>query len=528
MRQAVRFGDALWAGLSSFAQPQLQTMATDGHLEMRERAVAAHELAVWHLDRDEVEEAERWYGLLNDDEIEHAVVAAQIDQRLGRSTAARHRLVDWIERRPADPHLTLHLANLEAESPDSDQTRLELFNDVLRAGNAAPVVSSEPMPHPLHLRVDRTALIDRADGPLVTVIMPAFNAQETIAAALGSLLAQTHRQLQIIVVDDASSDATVAIAETLAAQDNRISVIAQARNGGAYAARNTGLERAAGAFVTVHDADDWAHPERIERQVRHLEGAPAVPANATHWLRADPSMIFQAHGRHPYKIVGKSTASLMVRRELFGVVGPWDNALRGAADFEFLKRVETRFGAVHHLSRFLPLAVSLRTPGSLTGESATGIRSLWHVNGARRQYLEAFTAWNLDENFPATLPFDSRVAARPFPVPALLTGGKADSSVDVVVTADFTSGSDSAGPALHDVNGAVRDGRSVALWHQPDSLDALERRFDPAVVDALRDGRSRLLSSGETVRCIELRQHGSGPAGGSLDGGPQVVVNAAV
>ena len=137
-----------------------------------------------------------------------------------------NRLVDWIERRPADPHLTLHLANLEAESPDSDQTRLELFNDVLRAGNAAPVVSSEPMPHPLHLRVDRTALIDRADGPLVTVIMPAFNAQETIAAALGSLLAQTHRQLQIIVVDDASSDATVAIAETLAAQDNRISVIA--------------------------------------------------------------------------------------------------------------------------------------------------------------------------------------------------------------------------------------------------------------------------------------------------------------
>ena len=434
------------------------------------------------------------------------------------AAAARHRLVDWIERRPADPHLTLHLANLEAESPDSDQTRLELFNDVLRAGNAAPIVSSEPMPHPLHLRVDRTALIDRADGPLVTVIMPAFNAQETIAAALGSLLAQTHRQLQIIVVDDASSDATVAIAETLAAQDNRISVIAQARNGGAYAARNTGLERAAGAFVTVHDADDWAHPERIERQVRHLEGAPAVPANATHWLRADPSMIFQAHGRHPYKIVGKSTASLMVRRELFGVVGPWDNALRGAADFEFLKRVETRFGAVHHLSRFLPLAVSLRTPGSLTGESATGIRSLWHVNGARRQYLEAFTAWNLDENFPATLPFDSRVAARPFPVPALLTGGKADSSVDVVVTADFTSGSNSARPALHDVNGAVRDGRSVALWHQPDSLDALERRFEPAVVDALRDGRARMLSSGETVHCIELHQHGSGPAGGSLDG----------
>ena len=247
MRQAVRFGDALWAGLSVFAHPQLQTMATDRHLDMRERAVAAHELAGWHLDRDEVDEADKWYGLLNDDQIEHAVVAAQIDQRLGRSAAARTRLVDWIERLPDDPHLTLHLANLEAESPGSDQTRLELFNDVLRAGGAAPVVSSEPMPPPLHLHVDRTALVDRTNGPLVTVIMPAFNAQETIAAALGSLLAQTHRQLQIIVVDDASSDATVAIAETLAADDDRISVVALTRNSGAYAARNAALERAAGA-----------------------------------------------------------------------------------------------------------------------------------------------------------------------------------------------------------------------------------------------------------------------------------------
>ena len=523
MRQAVRLGDALWAGLAPFAHPQLQTMATDGLVEPRERAAAAHELAVWHLDRNEIDEADTWYGSLDDDEIEHAVVATHIDQRLGRSAAAHTRLVEWVERRPDDPHLTLHLANLET---DSDQTRLELFNDVLRAGGAAPVVSSEPMPHPLHLRVDRTTLTERADGPLVTVIMPAFNAAETIAAALGSLLAQTHRQLQIIVVDDASSDSTVAIAQTLAADDDRISVVALASNGGAYAARNIGLERAAGAFVTVHDADDWAHPERIDRQVRHLEGAPSVPANATHWLRADPKMIFQAHGRHPYKIVGKSTASLMVRRELFGVIGPWDNALRGAADFEFLKRVETRFGAIHHLSRFLPLAVSLRTPGSLTGESATGIRSLWHVDGARRQYLEAFTTWNLDDDFPASLPFDSRLATRPFPVPALLTGGKTDSSVDVVVTADYTSGSNSARSALHDINVAVRDGRSVALWHQPDSLDALERRFEADVVDALRDGRARLLSSGETVHCIELRQHGSGAAGGSLDGGPQVVADA--
>ena len=194
------------------------------------------------------------------------------------------------------------------------------------------------------------------------------------------------------------------------------------------------------AFVTVHDADDWAHPERIERQVRHLEDHPTVPADATHWVRADADMIFQPYGRHPYKIVGKSVASLMIRRELFEVVGPWDGEMRAAADSEMMKRLETRFGAVHHLSRHFPLAVSLRTTSSLTGSSATGLQSRWHVNGARHQYVEAFTTWNRDDDFPASLPFDPRTGARPFPVPALLVGGSADTAVDVVVTANSPQG----------------------------------------------------------------------------------------
>lgn len=528
MRQAVRLGDALWSGLPSYARPELERIATDGVVEPRERAVAAHELAVWHLYRGEVGEADRWRGSLDDDAIEHAVVAAQIDQRLGRGDAARERLRDWIDRRPDDPHLKLHLANLGPDPSDSSSSRVESFNDVLRAGGAAPVVSFEQTPHPLHLRVDRTTLTERADGPLVTVIVPAFNAAETIGDALASLLGQTHRQLQIIVVDDSSTDSTVAVAEALAAEDDRITVVAMQSNGGAYSARNAGLERAAGSFVTVHDADDWAHAERIDRQVRHLEDAPSVPANATHLVRVDPTLIFQPHGRHPYKIVGKNTASLMVRRELFRVVGPWDGELRGAADFEFLKRLETRFGAVQHLSRFLPLALSLRTPGSLTGESPTGIRSLWHVDGARRQYLEAFTSWNQDDDFPAALPFDPRSTVRPFPIPALLTGAPTESSVDVVVTADLSAGSSSVRAALDGADALVRDHRSVALWHQPSSLDALERSLAVEVSEVLRAGRVRLLSSGEVVHCAELHRHGSAVVGGSLDDGPRVVASDVV
>jgi hypothetical protein len=528
MRHAVQLGDALWSGLGTYARRELEGMATDASSELGGRAAAAHEMAVWHLYRNDVDEADRWRGLLDDDVLEHAVVATLIDQRCGRVEEARARLEQWINRRPDDPHLKLHLANIRNHEAGPGPAGFELFNDVLAAGGAALAVSPEPGAGPLGLTVEQSQLLDRPDGPLVTVIMPAFNAESTIGPALDSLLAQTHRRLQVIVVDDSSIDDTAAIAQAAAAADDRIVVLSQDRNCGAYAARNVGLERAEGAYVTVHDADDWAHPERIERQVRDLEDFPTVPANVTDWVRADADLVFQPHGRHPYKIVGKSTASLMVRRELFGVVGPWDHHMRGAADFEMLRRLQTRFGAVHHLSKNLPLAVSLRTPSSLTGSSATGIQSLWLVNGARRQYLERFVAWNRDDSFPASLPFDARHHARPFPVPALLLGGPTDTMVDVVVTADFTSGSPSVLVALDDACSAQRDGRSVALFHQPNSLEALQHDLDERVVEALRKGRLRLLSAGETVRCVELRHHGGGVPGGALEGGPEVIADREV
>lgn len=528
MGVAVSLGNALWFGLAAFARPELANMAADGSLEPAVRAAAAHELAAWHLERGEPDDADRWYGELDTDLIEHAVVAACIDNRLGRLDVATARLDTWVQRRPADPHLRLHLANQFAGTPDAEQRRNQLFNDVLVAGGVAPIAAWRIETGPLVLDVDPVALVAGDDGPLVTVIMPAFDAAATIADSLGSVQAQTHRRLQIIVVDDASTDGTAEVVGELAAADDRIVLVRAERNGGAYAARNLALRRADGAFVTVHDADDWMHPQRIVRQVEHLQQHPDVPANVSHLVRVDRNLGFCPHGRHPYRIVGKSIASLMARRELFGVIGPWDEVARGAADFELLKRLEARFGPVHNLSRHLPLAVSLRAPGSLTGSSATGIGSLWHVNGVRRQYLDAFTAWHREDNFPSNLPFDPWSSSRRFQVPSLLSGAPAHSETGVVVAADLSAASPMVTAVLARLSEAGAGERSVALLHEPNSLEALDRPLDPAVIDVLTDGRTRLLSSGETVRCRELIRLGSGVIGGRLDGRPDVVVDPMV
>ena len=112
--------------------------------------------------------------------------------------------------------------------------------------------------------------------PSVSVIMPAYNAGSYIAQALDSALRQTEGDLEIVVVDDGSTDATLAIAQDAASRDPRIVVYAQARSGKAAIARNRGLATARGEFIAFLDADDLYHPEKLAQQVSVLKQSPEL------------------------------------------------------------------------------------------------------------------------------------------------------------------------------------------------------------------------------------------------------------
>jgi glycosyltransferase involved in cell wall biosynthesis len=107
---------------------------------------------------------------------------------------------------------------------------------------------------------------------LVSVIIPVFNAVRTIEATLASALRQTYPSLEVIVVDDGSSDGTAAIVEAKSLTDPRIRLIRQ-RNAGVAAARNYGLAMAAGDLIAPLDADDLWHRDKIARQVRRFDQA---------------------------------------------------------------------------------------------------------------------------------------------------------------------------------------------------------------------------------------------------------------
>ena len=105
---------------------------------------------------------------------------------------------------------------------------------------------------------------------LVSVIVPVYNAQATIDRCVQSIRTQTHTNIEIILVDDGSTDGSAAILDTLAGKDERIRVI-HTRNSGVSAARNTGIESARGEYIGFVDADDWIDADMYRHMCGLLE-----------------------------------------------------------------------------------------------------------------------------------------------------------------------------------------------------------------------------------------------------------------
>ena len=119
-----------------------------------------------------------------------------------------------------------------------------------------------------------------SDGrrPLISVIVPVHNAERYIGATLASILDQTYRTLEVIVVEDGSTDETAAVIEQVAAGDDRVQIVHLGANRGRSFARNAALDRARGEWVCLTDADDLWFPGRLAEFVRASRQFPAVEA----------------------------------------------------------------------------------------------------------------------------------------------------------------------------------------------------------------------------------------------------------
>jgi glycosyltransferase involved in cell wall biosynthesis len=164
--------------------------------------------------------------------------------------------------------------------------------------------------------------------PQVSCIVPAYNAEKYLRQALDSALAQGGVELEVIVVDDGSTDDTAAIA---AACGERVQVISQA-NCGQAAARNRGIAAANGEFLAFLDADDLWSRDKLETQLAAFTENPALELCAAH------TQNFEGELKPVGEAVPGYTTEILMRRTLFDRVGPFATGLLHAGALEWMLR----------------------------------------------------------------------------------------------------------------------------------------------------------------------------------------------
>src|SRR5690625_5301922 len=272
------------------------------------------------------------------------------------------------------------------------------------------------------------------EGPKVSVILPAYNAADRIHIAIESMLKQTWGNIELLIVDDCSTDDTYEIAATYAEKDSRITLLQTDKNSGPYVARNIALSKATGEFVTVNDADDWSHPEKIEVQATHLIKNETIIANTSELARLTEDFYFHRRGTRG-KYIFSNMSSLMFRREpVLEKIGYWDE-VRFAADGEFKRRLIQAFGkeAVIDLETG-PLSLPEQSATSLTGSSAFGYSGFFM--GARKEYVDSFSHYHKQAE-SIYYPMDQQERLFPVPEPMLPKSKRKTRQIDVIIVANF-------------------------------------------------------------------------------------------
>jgi teichuronic acid biosynthesis glycosyltransferase TuaG len=106
---------------------------------------------------------------------------------------------------------------------------------------------------------------------LVSIVMPAYNCEKYVVEAINSVLAQTYRNWELLVLDDGSKDKTLQIIEEFSQKDSRIKALPNGKNMGVSATRNRGIELASGEWIAFLDSDDMWKPEKLEKQFEIVE-----------------------------------------------------------------------------------------------------------------------------------------------------------------------------------------------------------------------------------------------------------------
>lgn len=177
--------------------------------------------------------------------------------------------------------------------------------------------------------------------PLVSVVITVFDQAAYLGDAIESALDQTYEPVEVVVVDDASTDGSGAVAERFA---DRATVLHQPSRSGIGAARNAGIDATTGQVLGFLDADDRFPPDRIERMVEVLEREPGIDAvfgQVREFLSPELTEEQRASLRPAHeRITGRLPPAMLIRRDAFEAVGAYDDTLRVGVGMDWFARAQ--------------------------------------------------------------------------------------------------------------------------------------------------------------------------------------------
>lgn len=185
---------------------------------------------------------------------------------------------------------------------------------------------------------------------LVSVVMPVYNALPWLKEAVDSILSQTYPNLELVVVDDCSTDGSLAVLNEYAQRDSRVRVIENAVNSGVPASLNKGIELSRGTYIARMDADDISEPQRLEVQAAHLESHPecGVVGSWIHRMRQKGDVRLKTFPEHDQDLKLMlmfeccfSHPAVMIRKSaLKDLAHIYDEMFRSAQDYELWSRLQ--------------------------------------------------------------------------------------------------------------------------------------------------------------------------------------------
>lgn len=359
------------------------------------------------------------------------------------------------------------------------------FNEIMSPSGALAKIELDDARSVVPFERLSAPCVRRVEGPLVTIIMSSFRPDESIFGSIRSILNQTWRSLELLVVDDESGAEYDDIYQRVARMDTRIRLVRQRVNGGTYLIRNKSISLARGAFIGFQDNDDWSHPERIERQMEPMLRDSSIVSTQSLCFRTDEHLdpVRIGYRRH----LRRNESSLIFRAEVVRRIGFFHYTRKGG-DSEYRLRLEAAFGRPTTVVGEEALAIIRLTPGSLSrNEFSAGFR-----HPSRLVYTECYSLVHARAEHEGSYYRSYREYREPF-VPAKFQPrlrATETERIDVVISADLRTCTPGVDWAIATCVALSKHGLRVGLAHYVGfRIDGrISDRLAPEVAELFVDG----------------------------------------